>query len=44
MVVEYVNGETGEVVSDRREAIEWYRAGDSVTIYRDGKPAITWVH
>lgn len=40
----YVNLMTGEVTENHRQAVEWYRAGDEVDIYLNGRQACTWVH
>lgn len=39
---EYVNRNTGEVTSIHGLAMAWYRNGDAVDIYRDGKFIMGW--
>lgn len=39
---EYVNRNTGEMTSSHGQAMAWYRSGDSVDIYRDGKFVLGW--
>lgn len=39
---EYVNRNTGEVTSIHGLAMAWYRNGDEVDIYRDGKFIMGW--
>lgn len=37
----YVNLRTHEITTDRRKAMQWYRDGYSIEIYRDGKRILT---
>jgi len=40
----YVNLRTNEKTNDQHLAMEWYRAGDSVSVYnKNGVHKITWV-
>jgi len=40
----YVNLRTKETTHDHHRAVEWYRAGDSVSVYsKNGAHKITWV-
>ena len=38
----YMNLSTGEVTWSHEDAVCWYRAGDQVAIYRDGKEVLRW--
>lgn len=38
----YLNRETGEITWNHTEAVEWYRAGVEVEIWRDGKMILAW--
>ena len=42
--VEYLNRATGEITTDHRAAVEWYRNGDEVEIYCDGVYRCDWTH
>lgn len=37
----YINLHTGEITEDRREAMQWYREGDTIEVYRNGKCVLT---
>ena len=39
----YMNRSTGEITEDHREAVEWYRNGDEVEIWKNGKMVLAWV-
>ena len=39
----YLNRRTGEITEIHKIAVEWYRAGDEVEIWRNGKRALVWV-
>ena len=39
----YMNRSTGEITENHRTAIEWYRNGDEVEIWVNGKFAAAWV-
>lgn len=38
----YLNRSTGEVTEDHRTAVEWYRNGDIVEIWKNGKFCVAW--
>lgn len=43
----YVNMTTGEVTEGHREAVEWFRQGDNVTIVYEtskGVQSLSWEH
>lgn len=39
----YLNRSTGEVSESHAEAMSWYRAGDEVEIWKNGKMVLAWV-
>ena len=39
----YLNRSTGEVTESHKQAMEWYRSGDEVEIWVNGKFAVAWV-
>lgn len=39
----YMNCTTGEITENHREAIEWYREGNEVEIWVNGKMVLAWV-
>lgn len=40
----YMDRATGEITQSHKEAMEWYRVGDGVSIYKDGDFKIYWEH
>lgn len=42
--IEYFNENTGEITEAHRDAVQWYRDGDAVTVLLNGKAAVRWVH
>lgn len=40
----YINMETGETTENHNEAVEWYRNGATIGIWKNGKIRCTWVH
>ena len=40
----YVNSSTGEATTEHYIAMEWFRAGDNVTLYARGTARLTWEH
>ena len=38
----YINRKTGEVTESHAEAVEWYRNGAQVELYRYGKLCMIW--
>ena len=38
----YLNTSTGEITNSHEQAVEWYREGIEIEIYRDGKKVLTW--
>lgn len=39
----YLNRSTGEVTESHSEAMSWYRAGDEVEIWKNGKMVLAWL-
>ena len=39
----YLNRSTGEITENHHEAMEWYRNGCEIEIWKDGKMVIAWV-
>lgn len=39
----YQNCDTGEITENHTTAVEWYREGSQVEIWRNGKVVCTWV-
>lgn len=42
--IEYLNAETGEITENHKQAVEWYRMGDAVTVLLNGRAAASWEH
>jgi len=40
----YYNTQTGEITENHDEAMEWYRSGIEVEIWRNGKRVLSWVY
>ncbi len=40
----YYNTQTGEITESHDEAMEWYRSGIEVEIWRNGKRVLSWVY
>lgn len=39
----YLDRVTGEITWDHTEAVSWYRNGDEVEIWKNGKMVLAWV-
>lgn len=39
----YLNCETGEITYSHKEAMEWYRDGSQIEIWRNGKIVLKWL-
>jgi len=39
----YLNRDTGEMTWNHAEAVEWYRSGVEVEIWKDEKMVLAWV-
>ena len=40
----YMSNATGEITFDHNEAVEWYRNGDEISIYKNGEVRAAWVY
>lgn len=40
----YMNLLTGEITESHREAVEWYRTGINVAVYKNGIKRLEWFH
>lgn len=38
----YYNRSTGEITESHREAVEWYRKGIEVEIWKNGRMILAW--
>ena len=39
----YLNRSTGEITEDHTAAVLWYRDGDEVEVWHNGRLAVVWV-
>ena len=39
----YLNRDTGEITWNHTQAVEWYRGGAEIEIWRNGKMVLAWV-
>lgn len=40
----YMNCSTGEITESHTKAVEWYREGDEVEIWINGKRVLAWLY